>query len=224
MRRLNLILMVCFAAMALASTALAQQISGEYIESRNADVYTGHCYAMSEINLVGDQAIMAWRVSKGEWNGVRLDGLSVVGVAKAASTLGNPYLESNPAKAVLILDEKATPEQREALKSMAKAMSNGLLDDLVGVEVAPISIEVEYDGEHPSSGTVQAGEIASVVTRSITAKDHLCGNEQVYYPPLSATAHSMPAVASLDQFNGKGLGANWTLHDKRSAFVGHFAR
>ncbi len=224
MRRLNLILMVCFAALALASTAMAQQISGEYIESRNADVYTGHCYAMSEINLVGDQAIMAWRVSKGEWNGVRLDGLSVVGVAKAASTLGNPYLESNPAKAILILDEKATPEQREALKSMAKAMSNGLLDDLVGVEVAPISVEIEYDGEHPSSGMVQAGEIASVVTRSITAKDHLCGNEQVYYPPLSATAHSMPAVASLDQFNGKGLGANWTLHDKRSAFVGHFAR
>jgi hypothetical protein len=33
--------------------ARAQQIRGDYIESRNADVYTGHCYAMSELNLVG---------------------------------------------------------------------------------------------------------------------------------------------------------------------------
>jgi hypothetical protein len=34
----------------------------------------------------------------------------------------------------------------------------------------------------------------------------------------------MPAVAALDQFNGDGLGVTWTLHEKRSAFVGHFAR
>lgn len=224
MRKLTLILSVCFAAMTLASIANAQQIYGEYIESRNADVYTGHCFAMSEINLAGDQAILAWRVSKGEWNGVKLDGLSVVGVAKAAGTLGNPYLESNPAKAVLIVDEKATPEQREALKAMAREMSNGLLGDVVRTEVAPINIEVEYDGEHPSSGKMQAGDLASIVTRSLTSKDHICGNEVTYYPPLAATAHSMPAVASLDQFNGKGLGVSWTLREKRSAFVGHFAR
>ena len=71
---------------------------------------------------------------------------------------------------------------------------------------------------------MKAGDLAGIVTRAINAKDHICGNEQTYYPPLSATAHSMPAVASLDQFNGKGLDANWTLRGKRSAFVGHFAQ
>ncbi|HEY6399929.1 MAG TPA: hypothetical protein VI479_00880, partial [Blastocatellia bacterium] len=73
MRKFTIILSICFAAL-LASSASAQQIYGEYIESRNADVYTGHCFANAEVNLMGDQAIVAWHVSKGEWQGVKLDG------------------------------------------------------------------------------------------------------------------------------------------------------
>lgn len=224
MKRYSLTASVCFVVLILASVAQAQQIYGEYIESRNADVYTGHCFAMSEINLVGDQAILAWRVSKGEWNGVKLDGLSVVGVAKASGTLGNPFENPLPAKAVLIVDDKATAEQREALKSFATTMAGDLFKDVVRTEVAPISLTVNYQGEHPTSGSVKAGELAGIITRSITSKDHICSNEQIYYPPLAKTAHSMPAVAVIDQFKGEGLGVSWTSREKRSAFVGHFAR
>jgi hypothetical protein len=224
MRKLTLVLSFCCLAL-LASSASAQQIYGDYIESRNADVWTGHCFAMSEINLMGDQAILAWRVSKGEWNGVKLDGLSVVGVAKADGTLGNPFESAKPAaKAILIVDEKATPAQREALKSFAREMGGDLFKDVVRTETAPIRMEVDYYDEHPNGGRVQAGELASVIARTITAKDKICGHEQTYYPPLTATRHAMPFAASLDQFNGDGLGVKWTLREKRSAFVGNFAR
>lgn len=224
MKKLSLIPLMCFVVMALATATQAQQIYGEYIESRNADVYTGHCFAMSELNLVGDQAILAWRVSKGEWDGVKLDGLSVVGVAKASGTLGSPFENPYPAKAVLIVDDKASTEQRQALKSFAQAMAGDLFKNVIRTEVAPISLEVDYEGEHPTAGRVKAGDLAGIITRSLTAKDHICGNEQTYYPPLARTAHSMPAVAVLDQFKGDGLGVDWTLREKRSAFVGNFAR
>jgi len=223
MRKITFVLSICFAAL-LASPASAQQIYGEYIESRNADVYTGHCFAMSEVHLMGDQAIVGWRVSKGEWQGVKLDGLSVVGVAKTSGTLGVPYSNPFPAKAVLIVDEKATPEQREALKSFAQEMGGELLKNVVRTEAAPISIGLEFRGEHPSGGKLQAGELATIVARSLTPKDTICGHEQTYYPPLTPTKHTMPVAASLDQFNGDGLGVKWTLREKRSAFVGHFAR
>lgn len=223
MRRLSLVLSLCCAAL-LASSVRAQQIHGEYIESRNADVYTGHCFAMSELNQMGDQAILAWRVAQGEWNGVKLDGLSVVGVAKAAGTLGSEFTNPYPAKAVLIVDEKATPAQRQALQAFAQEMGGELFKHVVRTETAPISLTVEYHGEHPLSGRVEAGQLASIVTRSLTAKDKICGHEQTYYPPLAPTAHSMPAVAALDQFQGEGLGAAWSLREKRSAFVGNFAR
>jgi len=223
MRKLTLILSICFAAL-LVSSANAQQIYGEYIESRNADVYTGHCFAMSEVNLMGDQAIVGWRVSKGEWNGVKLDGLSVVGVAKASGTLGSSFTNPFPAKAILIFDEKATPAQREALKAFAQEMGGELLKHVVRTESAPITLNLEFHGEHPSGGKLQAGELASIIARSITPKDTICGHEQIYYPPLTPTSHTMPTAATLDQFKGEGLGVTWTLREKRSAFVGHFAR
>jgi len=223
MRKFTLVLSICLAAL-LASSASAQQIYGEYIESRNADVYTGHCFAMAEVNLMGDQAIVGWRVSKGEWQGVKLDGLSVVGVAKASGTLGNPHDNPFPAKAILIVDEKATPEQRAALKAFAQEMGGELLKNVVGAEVAPISLSLEFHGEHPSGGKLQAGELATIVARSLTPKDTICGHEQTYYPPLTPTKHTMPVAASVDQFNGDGLGVKWSLREKRSAFVGHFAR
>jgi hypothetical protein len=223
MRKLSLVLSICFLAL-LVSSASAQQIYGEYIESRNADIYTGHCFAMSEVNLMGDQAIVGWHVSKGEWNGVKLDGLGVVGVAKASGTLGNPYENPFPAKAILIVDEKATAAQREALKAFAQEMGGELLKNVIRTESAPITLDLEFTGEHPSGGKLQAGEIASVIARSLTDKDKICGHEQTYYPPLTPTTHTMPTAASLDQFKGEGLGVTWTLREKRSAFVGHFAK
>lgn len=222
MRKFTLVLSICFAAF-LVSQANAQQIYGEYIESRNADIYTGHCFAMSEVNLMGDQAIVGWRVSKGEWNGVKLDGLSVVGVAKASGTLGSAFENPFPAKAILIVDEKATAQQREALKSFAQEMGGELLKNVIRTDSAPITLDLEFTGEHPSGGHLQAGA-ASIIARSLTEKDKICGHEQTYYPPLTPTTHTMPTAASLDQFKGEGLGVTWTLREKRSAFVGHFAR
>jgi hypothetical protein len=224
MRRFSIIAAVGVVLLALSTTTRAQQISGDYIETRSADVYTGPCVANGEVNLVGGEAILAWRVTVGQWGGVSLKGLSVVGVVKAGATLGDPYTNPYPAKAVLILDERATEEQRSALTSFAKAMGGKLFENVVRVETAPIRIEIKHDGGHYSKAMVRAGSLAGIETRTLNDKDHLCGNEVTFYPPLAQMSHSMPAVAELDQYNGPGLGVSWTLHGKRSAFVGSFAR
>ncbi|HEY2933207.1 MAG TPA: DUF1326 domain-containing protein [Acidobacteriota bacterium] len=210
--------------LALSATAQAQQIYGDYVETRSADVYTGPCFANGEVGLTGDQAILAWKVQKGTWNGVALDGLSVVAVAKAHATLGDPHNNPYPARSVLIVDQKATVEQREALISFARGMAGDLLAHSELVESAPIEMEVEQHDGHPGQVYLKAGALAGIKTRSIGEFDHLCGNESAYYPPLVALAHAMPAVAVLDQYLGSGLGVSWTLSDKRSAFVGSFAR
>ena len=222
MRRMMFI--SALALLAFASTGKAQSISGDYIETRSADVWTGPCVANGEVNLGGDQAILAWHVSTGSWKGVSLEGLSVVGVVKANATLGDEYNNPYPAKAVLIVDEKACAEQQKALIEFAQSMAGELLNNVVRVEIAPIKVEVTGHDGHYSNTLVQAGKLAGIQTRSINGKDHLCGNEDIYYQPLAAMTHSMPAVAELDQYNGSSLGASWTVHGKRSAFVGSFAR
>jgi hypothetical protein len=208
---------------ALALPAAAAEIQGDYLETRSADVWTGPCFANGETGLVGREAIMAWRVETGTWQGVSLDGLSVVGVVKASATLGDPFASPYPAKAVMIVDDRATTDQRAALVAFAREMGGGILDTVVRTEVAPIAMNVSR-GHHEAKGTLQAGELAQIETRAVGAKDKHCGNEDVYYPPLTSTDHALPAVAILDKFSGEGLGVSWTTHDKRNAFVGSFSR
>lgn len=225
------ILMLCTTSGVLADhdhnkaiTKAEAQIYGEYLETRNLDVWSGQCFANAEVGLAGDQAIMAWRIQQGSWDGVKLAGLSVVGVVRAAATLGSFSTNPYPARAVLIIDGQATEPQRAALASFAQAMGGRLFDHIVSTQVAPISFEMNYHGEHAISGRMQAGDLAGISTRMLNDKDHICGHEEVLFAPLAATTHAMPAVATLDQFMGAGLGVSWSLNGKRSAFVGNFAR
>jgi hypothetical protein len=207
---------VLFLATSLAET----KITGDYIETRSADVYTGQCFANGEVGLSGDEAILAWHIRSGTWNGVKLDGLNVVAAVKASATLGDPYADPDPTKSVLIVDEQASPAARRALAAFARHMGGKLLDHVVEIESVPIDIEVLR--EHHARAYLRAGSFAMVETRGINENDHLCGNESTFYPPLTPVTHAMAAVAITDQYQGRGLGSTWTLHDKRSAFVGTF--
>ena len=205
------------------SSAQNAQISGDYLETRSADVYTGPCFANGEMNLAGDEAILAWHINRGSWQGENLAGLSVVAAVKAGATLGDPFSNPGPVKSVLIVDAHATQAQRQALVEFAQHMAGSLVAHVEKVVSAPIDMQVLHDAEHHGRGFVRAGEFATVETRGIMEKDHFCGNEETYYPPLADTNHFMPAVALTDEFQGSGLGVEWTRHDKRSAFVGSFA-
>src|ERR1700747_2313203 len=116
-------LLVTFLSVALS----AQKIRGDYIETRSADVYTGQCFANGEVNLAGKEAILAWHVQNGSWDGVALDGLTIAAAVRARATLGDPYGNPYPAEAVLLVDEQANPQQSAALVSFARHMGGGLL-------------------------------------------------------------------------------------------------
>lgn len=206
-------------AFVLCASAEAK-ITGDYVESRSADVYTGQCFANGEVGLTGDQAILAWHIRSGSWDGVKLNGFSVVAAVKANATLGDPYADPYPAKSVLIIDNRADARERAALAAFARHMGGKLLANVVNVVNAPIDIQVA--AEHHGTALLRAGDFVTIQTRSINENDHLCGNESTFYPPLTQVSHAMPAVALTDTYSGKGLGKTWTLHDKRSAFVGTF--
>jgi hypothetical protein len=213
------LLIVILGVSALVS---AQQIRGDYLETRSADIYTGACFANGEVNLVGNEAILAWHIRSGSWNGVPLEGLTVAAAVRANGTLGDPYENPLPAKAVLLVDDQATAPQRVALTSFAQHMGGELLKNVE--QVIAIQMELVVNAEWHGAARFRAGQFATVQTRSIGDSDHLCGNEVTYYPPLTELKHSMPAVALTDTYTGPGLGGSWNLHGKRSAFVGAFAQ
>jgi hypothetical protein len=223
MKKIRLFTLVAGFALLTVGSSPAGTISGEYLETRNADVYTGYCVANSEVGLVGDQAIMAWHVSQGSWKGVSLDGLTVVGVAKANATLGDPFSNPYPSKAVLIVDSRASGELLQALKEFAQSRAPDLLKDIVRVEMVPIQMEIG-EGDQHGCAKLSAGALVKVETRCLGGKDHLCGNEALYYRPLTDLSHAMPVFTLNDEFRGSGLGVNWRINNKSSAFVGTFAQ
>jgi hypothetical protein len=83
MRKLCLHAVVGLALMVLLAIPGSAAIKGDYIEARSADVYTGPCFANGEVGLVGNEAILAWRIKEGDWRGTSLNGLGVVAVVKA---------------------------------------------------------------------------------------------------------------------------------------------
>jgi hypothetical protein len=221
--RFALLVLSLLVALALPVCVLAEAvpgtISGDYLETRTAEIFAGPCIANSEVNLVGEEAILGWRVNRGSWEGVPLDGLTVIAAVKAKGTIGDPYANLYPAKAVLIVDERATPEQRRVLVDFARAQGGPLLDNVVSVEAKPVYFEEHAHGSVVLSG----GDIVRVETRNMTEDDHLCGNAELCYPPvIKKLSQSMPVFSLVNEFTGAGLNAKWRVADKSSAFIGNF--
>src|SRR5437667_1665608 len=63
-------------------------VSGAYVEARTAEVFTGGCIMNSEAETMGRQAVLAWKVDRGSFNGVSLDGLAVVAALSGDRNLG----------------------------------------------------------------------------------------------------------------------------------------
>ncbi len=213
------------AALVLALTvgaAAASNINGTYIESRNAEIYASHCFANSEVGITGDLAVMAWNIESGRQNGVPLDGLSVVAVVKASATIGNPFASPLPAKAMVIVDETASAEQREALTAFVQEQAGELAADIVRTESAPIAIDF-HGNMHDKVATLQAGEIVALKTRAIRDTDSLCHLDDIYYTPLVELDHAMPAFAVEQSFRGDGLGHRMREYRRSSAYLGTFS-
>ena len=209
------------AALALVVMVLpagAAGLTGQYVECRTCDVWTGPCFANAEMTG-GKNAVLGWKVEKGALDGATLDGLSVVAVVSASDTLG--LEQTGESKAILIVDEKATAAQRDALVKLAKGQGGDLLKNVAKVEAAPISIDACLCKDNGCAKLSAGG--AKIETRCLDAQhDKHCGNEFAYYPPLVKNVSAQAAVAVEHGYSGKGFRQSWKESERRGAYVGSF--
>jgi hypothetical protein len=208
------------ALLIVAAPLSAAGLTGQYIEARTTDVWTGPCFANADVNLGGKHAIMAWKIDKGQWDKVSLDGLGVVAVLAASDTLGTK--QTGDGKAVLIVDERANCEQKDALVAFAKKQGGDLLRNIVAVRSARVELSV-CDCAEGGCGTLRAGD-ARIQTRCLDHKhDKVCGNESAFFPPLARDVKAEAALAAENAYTGKGLDGTWKDSGRRSAYLGTFA-
>lgn len=210
-----------FAAFALDETV--PTIEGKYIEVRSCDVYTGSCFANSELGLTGEEAIITWAVTRGSWQNVDLSGKKVIAIIRASATLGDRDHDPLPAKSILVIDETATAEQAQALTALAKELGGDLLDDVVKIERTAIDVNMDKCTDE-ACATVRAGSLVNIIAKCLNNGDKVCGNEEAYYGPLADVKNAMAHYTERDMFAGKGLGVTWDSSGRRSAYLATFVR
>lgn len=215
-------LIVLTAVLGLAGSTLAAggrgTGSGVYLEARTAEVFTGGCIMNAEAGTSGRQAVLAWKVDKGTFNGVSLDNLSVVAAVNGDQNLGIREIGGGKAatKSAVYVDQRATQVQQIALVAMANELSKGLVGTVV--QVTPTAIQF---ADSKDAITVSAGEAVLEVAKKID-HDVSCGGMQ-WFHPLSAMSSSTLGTAEQHRFSGAALGTKWSDPHKKSAFFGSFA-
>jgi len=214
--------MLSLAALALAAAPAAAgpagSITGEYVEARTAEVFVGGCQLGNEGEAAGRQAVMAWRVARGTYDGVALDGLSVVVAIAADTNLGYHELggrRPSVVKAAVMVDARADATARAALVGLARRLSRGLVSDVVEVKAVPITFVGDAD-----TVRVSAGDAVVAVTKHFD-HDPNCGAQQ-WYSPLSSVADAEIGVTNMTGYDGGSLGTKWRQRDRKSAFYGTF--
>jgi hypothetical protein len=192
-------------------------IRGEYLEARTCDVWTGPCFANGEINLVGKQAVAAWIVTQGSWDGVALDGLKVAAAIVSEGTLHTEG--EGRVTAVVFVDERADARQAKALLALARTLAPRHLGQVVAVERRPISY-----AKKGLEAVLEVGDVATVKTAAFCACDRICCNEERAYPSIS-TATTVDCAKTLEHsYRGRSLGSAWSESTKRGSMIGTFSK
>src|SRR5438552_16830558 len=159
----------------------------------------------SEAETMGKQAVLAWKVDRGSFNGIAIDGLSVVAALSGDRNLGMTEMggDKPTVKSALYVDARANAAQRLALVAMANELSNGLVGTIVQVTPAPIQFV-----DHGSEIEVSAGQVALDVNKHLT-HDPTCGAMQ-WFHPLAQVAGAEIGVANQHLFTGSALGTKWS--------------
>ena len=195
------------------------RLTGEYVEARTAEVFAGGCIMNSEAETMGRQAVMAWRITTGSFKGVAIDGLTVIAAVAGDRNLGMREMGGEAptaVKAIITVDPRATPAQRDALVALVGELSGGLITQVVRVDTAPVRFATS-----PTYVEVSASDTLLLTVNKDMKHDPSCGAMQ-WFKPFTQMAQSSMGVAETHSFSGNGLGTKWSVPDKRSAFWGTF--
>jgi hypothetical protein len=212
--------LLAFGVTALSADDPRARVTGEYVEARTAEVFAGGCIMNSEAETMGRQAVMAWRITAGAWQGVTLDGLTVIAVVAGDRNLGMREMggeEPTAVKAIITVDPRATTAQRDALVKLARELSGGLITQVVRVDVAPLRFATSQNYVE-----VSVPDSVQLTVNKEMKHDPSCGAMQ-WFKPFTKMADAAMGVAEAHEFSGQGLGTKWSAPNKRSAFFGTFS-
>ena len=209
-----LAMIVAVSALVFNSQAENVSLRGDYVEVRTASVFAGACHYNGEVVTTGRDAMMAWNVTFGKWQGVDLTGVRVMAVVSADANLG----ESNAARqSEIIIDSQASRTQALAIVNALKENYAASLGKVVAVHSAPITFE--------RSGRTYAVVTSDAAINVEAMPNDLCCRmpNLVWYTPLVGLENRKVGHTSKALYSGRVVGEPWSRSGENSAFYGTFS-
>ena len=207
-------MIVAVSALVFSSQAESVSLRGDYVEVRTASVFAGACHYNGEVVTTGRDAMMAWNVTSGNWQGVDLSGVRVLAIVSADANLG----ENNAARrSEIIIDSNASRTQALAMINALKEKYAASLGNVVEVRSAPIKFE-----RNGRSYAVLTNEAA--INVEAMPNDLCCKMPNlVWYTPLVGLENRKVGYTSKALYSGKVVGEPWSRSGENSAFYGTFS-
>lgn len=205
---------IAVSALVFSSRAESVSLRGDYVEVRTASVFAGACHYNGEVVTTGRDALMAWNVTSGKWQGVDLSGVRVLAIVSADANLG----EANaPRQSEIIIDSSASRTQALAITNALKEKYAASLGKIIEVRTAPISFE-------------RNGRTYAVVTNEAAINVEAMPNDLcckmpnlIWYAPLVGLENRKVGYTSKALYSGKVVGEPWSRSGENSAFYGIFS-
>ena len=179
-------------------------ISGDYVEVRSNLVYTCGCLFSGEQVTSGKEAILAWAVRDGEFNGASLAGAKAVAVLKGPENLGLPQ---SSRKSVMFVDAGGRPAQ-DALVAMLREYYGHVIGEVLSVQEVPISLI--RDGERVR---LNVRGLSQLVVRPARLPQDAHPGSFLWYDPFIPVAESSLATAEYAKFSGAHFNHRWWVAD-----------
>src|SRR5580692_887834 len=121
---------------AKAPAPQANHLQGDYVEARTASVFAGACHYNGELQTTGRDAMMAWNVTSGSWNGTDLSGFRAMAAVSSPANLGD---EQAVRKSEVVVDPSASAAQVTAFADMLRSQCAVQIGQIVTVSRAAVA-------------------------------------------------------------------------------------
>ena len=193
----------------------AKTITGDYVEARTASVFAGPCHYNGELVTDGKQAILAWNIAGGSWNGVNLAGVRAMASIDCQENLS---VTDATRTAEVLVDSNATKAQVAAVTDLIRSRAGSQLGEISSVRRATISFTHDADGY-----VVNADGCASMTVHPMPNNECCTEPHLVWYEPLTPVEHRKVGYTEVASYAAGSNGDQWERSDENSAFYGAFA-
>jgi hypothetical protein len=195
-------------------------VKGDFVDFCNCDVPCPCTFAQPPSDGKCD-GVLAWHVREGTYGDVKLDGLTIVGVAHFEGNIWEPDVM---AAGGFIVDEAADEGQREALTTIFSGQAGGWpglfaqnFSEILGMEVAPIEFELDDDLE---SWRLDVPGKARGSTQLLTGPTSGGERLAVHHAPGAEVGPGQGAVTyGIGDYKAEAFGLEWERTGRSSKHI-----